>query len=352
MDLKYYYQDGSVVDFKKYTIDKLGVIRNKKSGKTPKYHKDKSGYYGCSVYDVYCKKRGIQVGRAIASTFIGKPPTTEHTADHIDRKRNNDTLDNIRWATKKEQNDNQVRPKKYKAAFIVVNDGIEKTIKDWVVYLKGQKNHLGREYTAKMIGIYAPNKQHGFSYKEYPDLSGEEWKEITGSDNKMGRWEISNMCRVKYITKYAENVLSGERLGMANGYPCIVINGTQWYCHILAFMMFFPDKYAAKKPEEMILHKDDDKLDFRPHKLCLGTRSENSTDAHDNGFYDGKKNERVACVSYINGVFEKEHDSQSDAARYLISLGFDKACQNSISNALDKKQKTSYGRTWERSKIN
>lgn len=188
-------------------------------------------------------------------------------------------------------------------------------------------------------------------FENYTIDKGEVWKDIMGSNNTMGRWEISNMCRVKYISKHAENVLSGDRLGIANGYPTIKINGIQMYCHIIAFKMFYPKEYAAKKPEEMILHENDDKLDFRPHKLRIGTRSENSTDAHDNGSYDGKKNERVSCMSYINGVLEKEHGSQYDAARYLISLGFEKACQNSISQALGKK-KTSYGRTWERSKIN
>lgn len=61
----------------------------------------------------------------------------------------------------------------------------------------------------------------------------------------------------------------------------------------------------------MVLHEDDDKLDFRPHKLRLGTSSQNSRDAYNNG----KQSERVKCASYIDGVLEKEHLSQSDALR-------------------------------------
>lgn len=122
----------------------------------------------------------------------------------------------------------------------------------------------------------------------------------------LGRWEISDMNRVKNITKYAENVLSGERLGLLSGYPRIVMG----QCHILAFAAFYPDEYAAKKPEEIIKHIGDNKLDFRPHMLQIGTNSENCSEAHDNGCHNGTKTERMKCASYIKSVLEKEHDSQ------------------------------------------
>lgn len=130
---------------------------------------------------------------------------------------------------------------------------------------------MGREYTKTMIGDYARKKQHGFSYKEYPDLVGEVWKEISGSRNARGRWEISNMNRVKYITKHAENVLSGERLGLKGGYPKIMINGHDCSCHIIAFKTFYPEVWIAKKPNEIVLHEDDDILDFRPHMIMDAT---------------------------------------------------------------------------------
>ena len=199
-----------------------------------------------------------------------------------------------------------------------------------------------------MINKYAQQKQHGFSYKEYPVLPCELWKGVEESENdKGGRWEISNLSRVKYITKYAENVLSGERLRLSNGYPTIMINGQNLLCHILAFKAFFPEEYMEKKSDEMILHKCDDRLDFRPQNLRIGTRSENTTDAYDNGKYDGTKRVRVICASYINGVLEKEHDSQSHAVRYLKSIGYDKASVGSIGKSLRGKYTSAYGRTWK-----
>jgi hypothetical protein len=290
------------------------------------------------------KRRGIRVCRAIASTFYGKPLTLDHTVDHKDRNPTNDTVENIRWLDQSGQKYNRVMPEDRKDACIITKDGLEKTFKEWIEYLKDQKNSFGREYTVPMLIRYAQNKQHGFSYKKYPDLPGETWKKIEDSDTTVGRWEISDMNRVKYISKYSENVLSGERLGISNtGYPIIVLG----QCHILAFAAFFPEEYAAKKPGEMILHKNDDKLDFRPHMLRIGTQSENMIDAHNNGCHDGTKSARLKCVSYVNGEFEKEHKSKSDAVRYLKSIGFSRADERNISKMLDGERQSAYKRTWK-----
>jgi hypothetical protein len=348
--LKYYSKDGTLTVFDKYTIDN-GIIKNEK-GEPIAYHKNKNKYNICGVYDDNGKQRKLLVGRAIASSIYGPPPTLAHTADHIDRNPENDTDDNIRWLCKKGQRDNQDRPETLKTAFLVDRDGEEKTFKEWADYLnsRGEKNHMGREYTSEMIKKYAQRKKHGFSYKEYPDLPGEIWKEIIDSRNKKGRWEVSDMNRFKYITNHAENVMSEDRLGLISGYPTVTINGKQWYCHILSFMTFFPDEYANKKQNEIVLHEDDDPLDFRPHKLRLGTHSDNGVDAHNNGKRDGTKSARMKCVSYIDGIYEITHDSQHDAMKYLRHIGYDKASNGRISDMLNPEttRKSAYDRTWKR----
>lgn len=344
--LKYYVETGTYVIFNKYTIDTSGVIRNKKTGRAVKTRKNKDDYNVCGVYDGYGKQQCILIGRALASTFHGKPLTPSHTADHIDRDRDNDILTNIRWATKRVQQANRMMPENQKNAFIIVKDGNEKTVKEWVEHLKDEKNSFGRNYTKSMIEQYAQRSKCGFSYKKYPNLQGEVWRKINTTKINQGNWEISNMCRVKFITKYAENVLSGERIGLKSGYPSVSIGK----CHILAFMTFFPDEWAAKKPEEIVKHIGDDKLDFRPHKLQIGTQSENAAESHDNGKHDGTKSERMKCASYINGVLEKQHVSQSAAGEYLKSVGYEKADNRSIGQALkafrNGKVIMRYGRTW------
>lgn len=344
--LEYYFVKKGVLEhviFNKYTIDN-GSIKNKKTGKLMSYANNNSEYNTCCVIDDSGRIHNIRVARAIASSILGSPPSPDHTADHVDRNSKNDTDGNIRWMCKAGQVSNRKMPSIKKDAFVVCKDGVEKTINEWVVYLKDENNKLGREYTGKMITKYAHQKQKGFSYKEYPDLHGEVWKDIVDSKNWKGCWRISNMNRVKYITKHAENVLSGERLGLKSGYPTIA----HGQCHILAFAAFFPEEYANKKPGELVLHEDDDRLDFRPHKLRLGTRRDNIIDAYDNGKYDGVKTARMRCLSYIKDVLEKEHNSQHDAMRYLKTVGCYKATVGKISQAISGDRKTAYGRTWKK----
>jgi hypothetical protein len=354
--LEYYFdKDEDPVKFSKYTIDALGNIKHKKSGQTPSYG---NGMYNkCGVYDDNGKEHKIYVGRAVASTFLGKPPTPEHTADHImSEQKKIDALTNIRWLCKPGQRNNQIRPETSKAAFIVIKDGIEKTINEWVDHMNAGKTPEERKFTNGMIKMYAIKKQRGFAYKEYPDLEGEDWRDIEGSKTKRGDyWNISNMNRVKWNTSIGtENVLWGERLGRNdNGYPVVTINGKQWLCHILTFKTFHPELWAAKEPEEMVLHEDDDKEDFRPHKLRLGNASDNMKDAHVNGKYDGTKSARVKCASYIDGILEKDdYLSLANAAEYLKTKGYPNASYKNISMALsDKcKNKSAYGRTWQKIK--
>ncbi|AGE58188.1 hypothetical protein PBCVNW6652_963L [Paramecium bursaria Chlorella virus NW665.2] len=345
--LEYYFDnDENPVVFSKYTIDDLGIIKHNISGKTLSY--GKGTYNMCGVYDDKGKRRRIYVARAVASTFLGKPPTLKHTADHIESKqKKNDALSNIRWLCKLGQRANQIRPETYKAAFTIVKDGDEKTMNEWVDHMNATKTLKEREFTYAMIKRYAQKKQHGFAYKEYPDLEGEQWEKIKYSETKRGDcWKISNTNRVKYITKYAENVLWGPRLGRQNGYPIISINGKKCLCHTLAFAAFHEELWKAKKPEEMVLHEDDDKEDFRPQKLRLGTVPDNMKDSHDNGKYDGTKTARMKCASYINGEHEKNHDSQSAAVEYL-KKEYPKASYQHIGQALSGKS-MAYGRTWQK----
>jgi hypothetical protein len=350
--LEYYFVKKGIIEhviFNKYTIDECGVARNKKTEKVVTTRKI-GKYNVITVMNDIGKRRDILVGRAVASTFLGPPPAPGHTADHIDNKRPGyDTLTNIRWLDVFGQKYNRDIPEEYKTAFLVVKNEEEKTIKEWIDHLKDEKNLVDREYTMNMIRYYAQNKQHGFSYKEYSDLPGEVWKDIVDSKTKRGDyWKISNMNRVKQITKFAENVLSGDRLCLVGGYPSIRINGKIWLCHIVSFMTFFPEKYINKKPGEMILHENDDRQDFRPQKLRLGTQSDNMKDAHDNGKHHGKQSERMRCASYIDGVLETEHISQEEASRYLKKIGYDKATHSGIGHVLSGGRKTAYGRTWEK----
>jgi hypothetical protein len=346
--IKYFWHnDKPPLKSKEYTIDTLGILRYAK----PRVGRESPNIRWVDGYAIVTithnkKRRHLRVARIASSTFLGSPPDPSYTADHKFRNRSDDRLDNIRWLDPSEQIKNQDRPETYKSAFIIVNDTLNKemTVKEWTDMFKKPN---GESYHPITIARFAREKKHGFCVKEYPDLEGEIWKPVIGSENKNGRWEVSNMSRMKYITEYVENVFSGDRLGLRGGYPIVKINGKNVECHVVVFKTWFPDLYAAMKPHEMILHEKDDRLDFRPEKLRIGTPPDNGKDAHKNGKYDGTKSEYQKCASYIDGVFEKEHESQHDAAKYLKENGWPKASSGSISQVLLGKRPTAYGRTWK-----
>lgn len=79
--LEYFWDDGSHTIFDDYTIDENSVVTNIKTGHVMSQYKNKSGYSNVAVSH-NGTRRGILVGRALASTFIGPPPTLLHTTDH------------------------------------------------------------------------------------------------------------------------------------------------------------------------------------------------------------------------------------------------------------------------------
>jgi hypothetical protein len=337
--LEYDWVDGTHTTFDGYTIDEHSVVRNKKGHvMTPL----KSGKYNNIGVRHEGIKRNILVGRALASTFLGNPPTLQHTADHKDKNSINDVLSNIRWLDKSGQRLNQTRSMQLTTAYVIVKDGVEHTANEWIDIFKKPN---GKQYTTQRIHQFAQQQINGFRYKVFPELRAEVWKAVPDSKNSQGEWFISNMNRMKYKTAHADNVLTVDQLNKQGGYPSIKINGKQWQCHHLSMMTFRPREYAAKLPGDIILHKNDDPLDFNPFRLRWGTPSENGKDAHNNRKYDGTKSAQKPVASYIDGVFEREHESIEASAKYLKNNGYSKACRAGVQCAL-KNNVTRYDRTW------
>ncbi|AGE55610.1 hypothetical protein ATCVMN08101_326L [Acanthocystis turfacea Chlorella virus MN0810.1] len=282
--LEYYSYNGTHTVFSEYTIDEVGVVIDVKTRKVLKRRVNASGYNVVTLGNNL--NRTIYVGRALASTFLGPLPTIHHTADHKDRNSLNDTLSNIRWLDKSGQSKNRTRPTYNKSAFLIIHNNAEHTAKEWAEILE---KPTGGKFTADTISRYARRQLCGFQYKTFQNLRREVWKVVKGSNNSQGEYHISSRNRIKYKTPNAENVLSTDQLCRRNGYPVVVINGKIWACHELSLMTFRPNEYAAKLPGDIILHKNDDKLDFNPFHLRWGTHSDNRIDAHANGKYYNTK---------------------------------------------------------------
>ena len=106
---------------KNYTLREDGKLFGK-SGEL-KLKKNKDGYLTYNLY--ITRKKGLHVGlhRMLALCFIPNPKGLG-TVDHIDKNRLNNSLSNLRWASRKEQaaNRNERKDQKYLA---IIKDGVE-----------------------------------------------------------------------------------------------------------------------------------------------------------------------------------------------------------------------------------
>ena len=338
--LTYWYVDGRHYVFTKYEISDDGQIRNSKNLAVLRQRITKrgKGYHVINVVDDVGITQTIRVARAMCCSFIGKPPTKLHTADHIDRKKENNTMANLRWMDKSEQTNNQTRPDTKKNTLFVIHNGEEKTVGEWASVFNTDNDQIYRWI----------NKNTDFSYKTYEDLEGEVWKIVPGGEHCRGHWEVSNMRRVAHCTKNARRVLTSTEMSMDDNYPLI---GGKIGAHVAVFMAFFPDEYKNKLPGEIVCHKNDNPSDFSPDNLYLGDKSRNGKDAHDNGCHDGTMRERKPCVA-TKGDIRQSFSSISDAAAWIRkTTRFTNALPNNISSKIDSKRpdglpRTSYGYVW------
>jgi hypothetical protein len=341
--LEYWYADERHVVFNKYEISDDGQIRNSKTLNILRQRITKrgKGYHVINVVDDDGITQTIRVARAVCCSFLGKPPTNLHTADHKDRMKENNTVANLRWYDKSGQSNNQTRNDTKKTALLVSHNGEDKTVKEWATVLNTDRDQIYRWI----------NTNEDFSYKIYEDLEGEIWKIVPGADNKRGHWEVSNMCRVALHTANARRVLNADEMNTDGSYPCIKTNGKSIGAHVAVFMVFFPDEYNNKSREEIVCHKNDIPIDFSPDNLYLGNKSANGKDAHDNGCHDGTMRERKPCVA-TKGDTRHSFLSISDAADWIkITTRFTNASSQNISAKIDKIRadgllRTAYGYVW------
>ena len=350
--LRYFKDDGEYEVFDDYTIDTNKIIERKDRKKDPIPY-ETGGYLKISVRKNK-KPYARSLARAILSTFLGPPPDLMFTADHIESERKlDDDLSNLRWLHKSGQANNRFMPETRRDARLIVNDlfpGDELTVKEWCELLTKPD---GTKYSHITIREWARTKEYGFSYKTYEKIDDEEWK-IYGDPNK-NHVEISNMNRVKDVlfseSGREEHILLAEELSLRSGYPCKMIDGEKYLIHILVFQLWYPELWKNKKSDDMVLHKEDNRLDFRPENLRLGPPSANITDAHDNGKYDGTKSARQPCIAYKDDavVEELSFKSMHDAARYLVEHNEDlkfETARSGIRNNINK-NKEYKGFTWK-----
>jgi len=352
----------TIPEFSQYEINEECVIRNKTTLREQTKHIVYGYYVVQMVHDVTSKRRGRGVARLMLLSFIGPPPTTRHTADHIDRNPLNDSLENLRWATKTEQRNNQDRPTRYKNAEISVIRIDPVTLEETIFTSLGEAQKI-TGINKGNISNCAKGRQRiagGFMWryeKESEDLSGEIWVKIKKRDGgdyeEDPKVDVSQLGRLrdrrcggvlkKKTTDYISESVNREN----KRYPTISVGGkNNRYLHEI-----FATTLLGPPPDKTMVvnHKNGDIFDTTLYNIEWVSRSENANHGHDAGKYDGKKTQRQV----INGMCVcsgeiKDFQSIQDAARYLGNQKY----ESSIRQCLYGIRKTAYGYTWEKSNIN
>lgn len=93
-----------------YSVSDMGRVRSETRRRAGELiirspMKDRDGYLHLSLFSHNDDRRGkYAVSRMVLETFIGKPPEGWQ-ADHINSIRDDNRLENLRWVTRKANND-------------------------------------------------------------------------------------------------------------------------------------------------------------------------------------------------------------------------------------------------------
>jgi hypothetical protein len=100
----------TIEEFPDYQVSNLGRVKGGRWGNIFKGVYDKDNYKRISIYDVNKKQKTKAIHRLVATTFISNP-LNKPCVDHINRIKDDNRIDNLRWVTHKENEDNKKRGK-------------------------------------------------------------------------------------------------------------------------------------------------------------------------------------------------------------------------------------------------
>jgi hypothetical protein len=351
----------TIPEFSNYEINEECVIRNKNTLREQTKHIVYGYHVVQMVHDATGKRRGRGVARLMLLTFVGSPPTATHTADHIDRNPLNDSLENLRWATKREQRKNQNRAS-YKNSEIGVVRIDPNTLEETKFKSLGE----AQKTTGINIGNIsncAKGRQRiagGFMWKyedESDDLPGEVWTRVKQRDGteyeKDPKIDVSQFGRLRdrrcggVLKKKTSDYISESRNRENKRYPAISIGreNNRFIHEIFATTLLG----SAPAKSMVVNHKNGDIFDTSIDNLEWISRSGNTNHGHDSGKYAGKKTERQIVVrTCIKTGETKEFQSIQDAARYMGKQKY----ESCIRQCLYGRLKRAYGYTWSKPSSN
>ena len=100
-----------------YEVSNTEKVRNVKTGRILKQSKDKDGYLRVQLYSKNGRNKVISVHKLVATMFIPNPHNLP-TVNHINEIKTNNRVENLEWATHKEQVNHGTRTERQSATMM------------------------------------------------------------------------------------------------------------------------------------------------------------------------------------------------------------------------------------------
>lgn len=322
----------TIPEFPKYIISSCGNIKNDK--KILKQQIIVGGYLSIKLNNENVKNKKFLVHVLVAKVFI-KNPDDKPTINHKDHNKLNNNIDNLEWATSKEQNIHRRKSKNgmegARPVYRIDKNTNEKLEKynsihlavEWI--FKNNPNYIKHEKGSAHISDVCNNKKgritaygYKWNYADIEEHNDEVWKDIPPEYiNNSLNCKVSNYGRFKYPTN---RITSGYE---NNEYLMVSINKKTYRLHRLVAQVFIPN--PENKP--CVNHIDGNKLNSKLLNLEWATHKENTIHAHETGLCKDNKNKIVQLD--LSGNIIAYFDSQVEASHKLnINISTIRNCCN------------------------
>ena len=242
-----------IPEYSRYQVTRLGELRNKHSMTELSLRPRADGYVALSLYnDSNVRVSSVRVHTLVASTFLSNPEK-KPTVNHKNKIRNDNSVDNLEWATRKEQVVHALAGRKSCTPGRQVWQCNLETHERLQSYpsVAAAKRALGQNGTkgTSRIGAVASKQKTSKGYTcrsaagfwwEYADEEvenqpGEEWKPVVCLET-ICPYRVSSHGRLRGPHGRLHDSHTG-----ADGYVVCSINGCRLKLHIVVARTFLPN---------------------------------------------------------------------------------------------------------------
>jgi hypothetical protein len=223
-----------------YSVNTQGCVysyRRSSQGCHQLQPRRKQDGYGRVMLSINNSPKEFPISQLVLRVFVGDPPSSDHTADHINRDRTDDRLENLRWATRSQQRENQDRKERHYCRPVrgVMRDGTTRDFES----AQDAANYLAKTYSFAYLTLYENVKR---ACRAFSEVYGFKWSYVVPPDLGISK-EIPetnyHVTTTGYIIGYREKISRGSL--SADGYRKIKIANKCYGVHRLVASAFIPN---------------------------------------------------------------------------------------------------------------